>query len=289
MTEAAGPALAVVIPAGPRDDVADTLASVLHYTAPPRLVVVVDDTGRDVGATLEATSPDVAVVRAPGRAAGSHGGLWVKIAAGYRFALAHLDVDVLLRLDADALVIGAGIAEIAAARFASDQRLGLLGSYRYGPDGGTRDWSPAADALRSECGLRGISRPRSRRTLRALRARAVAQGYVAGEHALGGAYLHSGAAARALCRAGWLELPELAQSRLGEDHLFALLTVAAGFAIGDFGGPDDPLAITWQGLPAPPTDLLARGKLVTHSVRSFGELGETGIRARFAAERRPVR
>jgi len=285
----AGPALAVVIPAGPRDDVADTLASVLHHTAPPRLVVIVDDTGRDVGTVLEATSPDVKVVRAPPRAAGSHGGLWVKIAAGYRYALAAFDFDVLLRLDADALVIGDGIAESAARRFAADPRLGLLGSYRRGPDGGTRDWSPAAAALRSECSLRGLRRPRSRSVLRGLSAQATARGYVAGEHALGGAYLHSGVAVRAISGHGWLDLPALCRSKLGEDHLFALITVASGFDIGDFGGPDDPLAISWTGLPAAPADLLARGKLVTHSVRSWGDLGERDIRAFFAAERRPRR
>lgn len=286
MTKVVGPALAVVIPAGPRDDVADTLASVLHHTTAPRLVVVVDDTGRDLGAVLEATSPDVRVVPAPPRAAGSHGGLWVKIAAGYRYALATFDFDVLLRLDADALVIGNGIAESVARRFNADPRLGLLGSYRRGPDGGTRDWSPAADALRSECSLRGIGRPRSRSILRGLVAQAETHGYVAGEHALGGAYLHSGAAVRAISRDGWLDLPVLRRSKLGEDHLFALLTVAAGFEIGDFGGPEDPLAIQWKGLPAAPADLLARGKLVTHSVRSWGDLNEQDIRAFFAAERR---
>jgi hypothetical protein len=36
--------IAVIVPAGPRDDVLDTLASVVHYTEPSRIIVVVDDT-----------------------------------------------------------------------------------------------------------------------------------------------------------------------------------------------------------------------------------------------------
>jgi hypothetical protein len=68
-------------------------------------------------------------------------------------------------------------------------------------------------------------------------------------------------------RRGWLDLPELGDSYAGEDHLFGLLTVAAGYRTADFGGPGDPLATRWRGLPAAPADLLAAGKLVTHSVR----------------------
>jgi hypothetical protein len=65
----------------------------------------------------------------------------------------------------------------------------------------------------------------------------------------------------------------------------ALLTRAAGYRIGDFGGPIDPLALKWQGLPAHPADLLNAGKLVTHSVRSWQDLTERQIRDIFAKER----
>ena len=41
--------------------------------------------------------------------------------------------------------------------------------------------------------------------------------------------------------------------------LTTLLTIAAGFRIGDFGGPADPLALRWRGLPAHPAELLAGG------------------------------
>jgi hypothetical protein len=279
------PPLAVVVPAGPADDVGDTISSVLHFTTRPRLIVVVDDTGRDVRVDLEALSPDVHVIRASTRAPGGFGGLWVKVAAGYQHALTNFEFEVLLRLDADALVIGPGIAETAAERFAEDSRVGMLGSYRVEADGHARSWADAAGALSHECGLRGMDRPHMRRILRALRAAATAHGYLPGEHALGGAYLLSALAVRTIAEHGWLELLPLRQSRLGEDHLFALITVAAGFHIADFGGPADPLALKWRGLPAAPQELLTRRKLITHSVRSWESLDEREIRAIFAEAR----
>jgi hypothetical protein len=280
-------ALAVVIPAGPADDVFDTVTSVLHFTTEPRFVLIIDDTGHDVQSALEALSPDVRVIPAPPGAPGAHGGLWAKLAAGYCYVLDHFSFDVLLRLDADALIIGKGIARVASERFALDNRVGMLGSYRVGPDGGTRSWSDAARVLDQECGMRGMRQPRMRELLRSLRSAAIKNGYIAGEHALGGAYLHSRSAVRALSELGWLDLPPLRHSHLGEDHLFALLTIAAGFRIDDFGGPGDPLALKWKGLPFAPAELITRKKLVTHSVRSWDNLEEREIRAIFSKSRRP--
>jgi hypothetical protein len=276
--------LAVVLPAGPDDDAPDTLASVLAYCPPPRGVVVIDDAGGG-HAHLRDAAAGVHVIPTPPGAPGSRGGLYAKLAAGYRFALARLPFDVLLRLDADALVIGPGLARAAAARFAAEPGVGLLGAYRLGPDGGERAFAPAARLLAAETGVRGLRRPALRRTLRAVRAPARAHGYVDGEHALGGCYLHSRAAVAALGRRGFLDLEPLRASRLGEDHLFALLTRAAGLRLGDFGGPGDPLCLRWQGLPAHPEALAAAGKLVAHSVRGHGDLDEAAIRGFFAARR----
>jgi hypothetical protein len=279
------PSIAVVIPAGPNDDVADTVDSVLRYTERPRLVVVVDDSGRDIRSRLKAASPDVEVIVAPRHARGAFGGLYLKIAAGYRYAVSRFDFDVLLRLDADALVIGPGVAELAVRRFADDPRTGMLGSYRIGPDGGVRSWVDAATTLCRECGVRGLDRPRMRGRLRSLFRDAVRNGYVPGEHALGGAYFHSAKAVNVIQQRGMLDLSALRHSRLGEDHLFSLITVASGFRIADFGGPHDPLALKWKGLPNAPAELLSRGKLVTHSVRSWGQVGEREIRRLFADSR----
>ena len=156
---------------------------------------------------------------------------------------------------------------------------------RIGPDGATRDFSPAAGELKHEVGWLGLRRPPLRRTLRTLLREAERHGYEPGEHALGGAYLHRGEAVREIARRGWYDLPEFGASGLSEDHLMALITRAAGFRIADFGGPGDPMALRWRGLPAAPEQLVASGALLTHSVRFFADIEEPAIRAYFAAAR----
>ena len=279
--------IAVIIPAGPGDDLLDTVASVVRYTGPSRVILVVDDTsGRtNTGCRVRSISPDIAVIPAPSGAQGGYGGLWVKLAAGYRWVLDTFAPQMILRLDADALVLGAGLEAAVEQAFSRDPGVGLLGSYLLGPDGGTRDFTPAARALRGEAGLPGYLHLRRRSSFRSYLALARKAGYTDGEHALGGAYIHSFAAANSLYRRGWLNQPWLATSKVGEDNIMALLTRAAGYRIADFGGPADPLALQWRGLPAHPADLLAQGKLVTHSVRSWNGLTEREIRAIFAAAR----
>ena len=45
------------------------------------------------------------------------------------------------------------------------------------------------------------------------------------------------------------------------------------------------MAVQWKGLPSAPEDLLRAEKLVTHSVRSWGEMSEQEIRGYFATVR----
>lgn len=278
--------VAVVMPVGPDEDVEDTLESIRAFIDPSRAIVLVDDTGaKELGARAEAR-PDVHVLPAPLGAEGNRGGLWIKIAAGYSYACARFQFDLILRMDTDALILGPGIEDAAQFRFRQDPGIGLLGSFRIGPDGGARGFAPAAAILRREAGPLGLRHPALRSRLRRLIREAEQHGYAPGEHALGGAFIHSSKAVRALASRGFLGLPEMAGSGLGEDHIFALLTMAAGYGIGDFGRPGDPLALRWRGLPDDPEALLAGSALVTHSVRSFGDLDEPEIRARFAAARR---
>ncbi len=280
--------LVVVMPVGPGEDVADTLDSIAAYADPSHAVVLVDDTGDPGGpaAAAAAALREVHAVPAPAGAAGNRGGLWVKLAAGYRYACARLRFDLLLRMDTDALLLGPGLEDVAAARVAADPGLGMLGGHRTGPDGRPRDFGPAARLLAREAGPLGLADRRRRATLRRLRAAARANGYAPGEHALGGAFIQPARAVRALEARGWLDLSELASSGLSEDHLFGLMTVAAGFRIGDLGGPGGPMALRWRGLPAHPDDLVAGGALITHSVRSWGDLDEAAVRGRFRVARR---
>jgi hypothetical protein len=271
--------MVVVVPAGPNDDVADTLRSVLHY-ADPELIIVIDDTqGRGIGLKhpkLVEIPPDASTHR-------DLGGLWVNLSKAFRYAVEHSEFDLLLRLDADALLLGPGIAEAAGDRFERSPEIGALGAYRISPDGGIRDWTSARRALLIELWLRGIKYPSMRRKLRKLMA--ASPEYIRGEHALGGAVLYRGDTVREMYRRGLLGAPEFAHSILGEDFIFGLITVAAGYHIADFSGPEDPLALRWKGLPAAPQELLAKGKLVTHSVRFWADMPEAEIREYFAAAR----
>jgi hypothetical protein len=280
--------IAVIIPAGPRDDIIDTLDSVVRYTDPAsRVIVVVDDAKGAHGDRdhIGRLSPDIAIIDPVPARPGTDGGLWVKTAAAYRWVLERYQPALIMRLDADALFLGRGIEDAAEAAFGQDPRVGLLGSYRFDPNGAARDFSPVASELRVEIGLPGLRNPRLRTGLRHLTRLARRHGYEDGEHVLGCACLHSLAAANKINQNGWFDQPWLEASRLGDDQIMSLLTVAAGYLIADFGGPDHPLAVKWQGLPAHPADLLATGKLVTHSVRSWGDLSEKEIRGIFAAAR----
>lgn len=275
--------MVVVVPAGPKDDVADTLRSVLHY-ADPELIVVIDDTqGRGIG-LKHPKLVEIPPVAATHR---DLGGLWVNLSTAFRYAVEHTEFDLLLRLDADALLLGPGIAEAAGDRFHRFPDIGALGAYRISPDGGLRDWAPARKALLIELWLRGVRYPSMRRKLRELMA--ASPHYIRGEHALGGAVLYRGDAVREMYRRGLLDSPEFAHSILGEDFIFGLVTVAAGYRTGDFSGPEDPLALRWKGLPAAPQELLAKGKLVTHSVRFWADMPEAEIREYFAAARADAR
>jgi hypothetical protein len=265
----------------------DTLDSVLHYTESSRIIVVIDDTPSPDGRATRIRSPrpDTVVIPAPDKAPGTQGGLWVKLAAGYRWLLTTYMPEIVLRLDADALLIGHGLESAARTIFSGDPGVGLLGSYRIGPDGELRDSSWAARRLRTEIGLRGLLHPKCRSSLQHFLNLAYGYGYIDGESVLGGAYIHSYEAADCMNRQGWFNQPWLASSQLGEDHLMTLLTMAAGYKIKDWGGPVQPLALKWRGLPSHPAELLAAGKLITHSVRYWQDLGEGQIREIFAQAR----
>jgi hypothetical protein len=281
--------IGIVLPVGPNDGSAalDTLDSVLCYAGASRVIVCVDDTGGidDFAKHAETLSDEIVVIPAPPQASGGYGGLWVKIAAGYLWMLERYAPQVILRLDVDALLIGSGLAERAVDKFAADPKVGLIGSYRIAADGNIRDWSWGARMLRMESGLPGLRHPGLRARHRKLLGLARPNGYIYGEHPLGGGYIHSLNLADDMRARGWWDIPALAPSRLGEDMIMGLLAVAAGYRIADFGGPDDPVSERWRGLPAHPDELLAKGKLLTHSVRFWEDLQEPEIRRIFRRAR----
>ena len=273
------------MPVGPDDDGRETIESLLLYLAPPVHVIAIDDSGRPATRrTLEAFGPAVTVLEPSGR--GLRGGLWRSLANAYAIALERYTFRALLRIDTDALAVGYGAEEDAARRFAEDPSLGLLGSYRVDCNGGPRDFGPPARVIRAEAGLRGLVTDRARRAvLRRWLRQARPRGYEMGEHVLGAVYFLSPACLAAMAARGYLDADVFDESGISEDHLFALMAVAAGFRLGDHATDPRPMGVSWRGLPAPPEELLARGKSIVHSVKSHGARTERSVRGFFADRR----
>lgn len=273
------------MPVGPKDDALDTAASILHYSDEATELLVIDDSGAlRLGDALSRLSPRVHVVMA-GPHPGRMGGLYVKLAGGFRHAIRHFDFRCVVRFDTDALLLGPGLEQRAIEEFAANPRLGLIGSHLVDCNGERRDAEGAVSRWISDELADDATEPRLVADLRRLLHLAEMQGYVRGEHCLGGVALFSRPCLQALETRGFLDFESFAHSRLGEDHLFGMATKAAGFDLGDFVTGDKPLALRFKGLPMAPEDLVIQRKLATHSVRSWHERTEDEIREFFRDRR----
>jgi hypothetical protein len=280
--------LAVLVPVGPREDLvelADTLDSVRCFTPADTLLLLLNDGARPAVHRVGSRSglrTDVLDLPGPGR--GITGGLTWTVAHGLRRVLDHPDVDVVLRLDADALLTGPGIDVAARAAFAADRPVGALGSFDRLSTGERRDFGPAAWVLHQDLRSARAHHPIWAVNLRRVLRQARHNGYVDGEHALG-TQLFSVECLRRLARARLLPAAGVRSSRLGDDQFIGLAVRAVGLRTADFASGSKPLGLRWQGLPATPAELLSQRKLVVHSVKSHGEMDGAAVRAQFRARR----
>lgn len=272
-------ATAVLVPAASRDDVADTVDSILHFE-PDALVVVL----HDADGPLEVDERAVVLPPLPWPR-NILGGLWCKDAYGIDWILRNSRARTVLRLDADAVFVRSGAFQAAEHRFSANSRLGALGSFRIGYDGGVRDFTHWGAVLTQHCGLPGLRFPRTRSVLRGLRTQAMQHGYSPGAHALGAALFLRRQMLEQWQTLGYLRSWGLSDARVTDDVIMGLLTYAAGYEIGDFGGPGDVVAAKWRGLPASPAEILAGQACITHSVRSFPGMDEREIRGWFREHR----
>ena len=283
--------LVVVIPVGPGCEVEfirDTVESVRHWAGPSRLIVLLDDSGSGMATAAAGAFDDVVVLTTRGRS-GVSGGLYLTLSLGIAWAWRHVDFDVLLKLDTDALLVGAEPERDAIEHFRRHPEHGVIGSYR-DCKGDRRGFAPPARVWARDLGfLRVLRRPLSRwkgwRFLRDAVRRATRDGYELAEHCQGGAYFLSREAVRRLVEHDLLGREEIRWTAVSEDQVFALFLFLAGLRPGDFATGSLPLGIRWRGLPCSPADLLKRQKKVIHSTRFFEELREPEIRA-FFRERR---
>ena len=272
--------MVTVIPVGPNCQakfVDDTLASVRHYVPLSRFIVL-DDSGRGTGAGV-GKDYDATVITTPGRGKGD--GLYLTLSEGFREAL--LDpFDVLLRIDTDAVVAGGTFVESARRMFADNPKLGSVGSANIGNF--KTDPSARRGLLRN---IRNpwclVSDPRTALATATLTARSRMHGYPIGSYVFGGVCLYSRNGIQGLHEASLLGRTTFATMGVPEDHLFGLLLTSAGF---DLATLEAMMGIRWRTLPASPQDLLAAGRELVHSVRTWEAMDETAIRAVFAAARR---
>ncbi|HTI98509.1 MAG TPA: glycosyltransferase family A protein [Dongiaceae bacterium] len=284
--------LVVVIPVGPfcgEQYICDTIESIRHYTAPDHRIIILDDSGKETGAAIQKEFAGLDVLKTE-RNLGKHAGLYLNLSRGLIHASKKYAFQVLLRLDTDALIIGANPEQDAIACFKQHPGTGILGSYRTDCNGDSRDFSPPRNKLRKELGWKHLMQAPLHRFagwyfLHQLYHRALRNGYEPGEHCMGGAYFMSRECVLRLWQGGLLSRPEIAQSGLEEDHIFGLLIHAVGLRHGDFATGNHPMGLRWRGLPCTPEELRLRGKKIIHSTRFFDQLSEPEIRNVFQAHR----
>lgn len=282
---------AVLIPAGPgraeRGRVLDLLDALAAHEPALCDIVIVDDDRR----VRSAWPGDVDVIANPrrGRGIGTLGGTVAATLAG----LGHLRRTApgawVLRLDADALVIGPVVPRVEAAWRPGD---GILGSCSRTCNGEARDvrgWS--REVRRHLAPVWAWRRPPRRpwlvrpadRFVRSVLLQARATGYAPGEHCVAAGCALSAALVGALYARGWLERPERwLGARLGDDVVLGAMSRACGLALRDCHAV---FGLKHVGLADTPTRLLERGFAVVHSTKNDPLTDEASIRSFFATAR----
>jgi hypothetical protein len=288
--------LVVVMPIGPQsrpEFIADSLHSIRHYVTERHAIILVDDSHTGTGFTIQKMFPGINVLLS-GKRYGRMAGLYINLSHAYKYALDNYRFDALLKMDDDALVIGANPETEAIELFTNYPDIGMAGRHftgKFSPDslGNIHDNSyPRNTLLVGTCSWKLIKRPFVNLTLRELLFKAIKKGYEIGENIFGGAYFMSERCLAQLDKAGYLPKYILKQSILGEDHLFSLLLYTIGFRLGDLEKGDLPFGVAWKGLPASPETLYKRGKKIIHSTRYWQNIKEEEIRRYFQQHREMV-
>jgi hypothetical protein len=280
----------VAIPAGPGpEDVARVadLVDALRACEPraPEAVVVVDD------ASPRPWPAGVTAIPNPrrGRGIGTLGGTCAATFAALAHAHEHHPGAWVLRIDADALVVGPYADAIEEAWRPGD---GVLGSCSRTCNGEPRDVSWwAREVARHERRVWAFAHPPRRPfyvrpahpRVRGVLLAARAAGYRPGEHCIAAGCAISAPLVAALHARGWLERPQdWIHARLGDDIALGAMARACGLGLRDLPSV---FGLRHVGLPDTPQRLLDRGFAVVHSVKNDPDVGEDEARAFFAAAR----
>ena len=280
--------LLVVMPVGPDDSGADTIASIFAYCTESVIIIAIDDS-KDASTKKFLETIDPRVIRLPSAGfQGIRGALFCSLAAAYRYAVEHYTFEVLLRIDTDALVVGPVPENDALQLFERQPLTGMLGSYRFGYDGQPRDFKIVAQGMFRETSLLGVRNNLRRKRLNVWIKTASQHSYERGEHCLGAAVYIRPKVIHAMYEADDLTVDEFFDSVISEDHLFSLLTIRHGYKLADFVTGDLPMGVQWRGLPDSPANLLKRGKKIVHSIKFYKDMDQAEIRAYFK-KHRPIK
>jgi hypothetical protein len=283
--------LIVVTPIGPRCPVAyilDNIESILFYTRGTCKIVLVVEPKSDEGREIKRHYPEVDVIESP-KAYPKNGGLFLKVSHAYKHVVEHYSFDALLRMDADALVIGPEPEREVIEMFRANPNIAIAGQYPLQYNG--KPWNTRWG--RKEI-LKAITwqlprRPQGNFAILTLYLKAIKYGYKAGDMVFGGVCFLSEKFLTTLYAKGLLPYYDLGKCWLEEDHQFSLLAKAYGFQFGDLSSGDLPFACDWLALPASPQELFERGKKIIHSTRKWQDMKEDEIRAFFKQKRERVR
>ncbi len=309
--------IAILIPVGPDDKnldrLADLLASIRCFEPDIRDIVVIDD------GPSERRMPRFAHFRVTclpnprqSKGIGNLGGLWTGLVFGWKWIETFLPGTCALKLDLDALVIGPFARSLAMA-FAQNPGAGLIGcvgetSNRAEPlfqacmrresglrivaDAISQIESPPDDVSEVKITFRGHIRTGTREQFLSFKKvmphieRAIANGLQSEEYCQGGAYAISPELLRRMRAEGflddcalWMPLP------FGEDLIAGMYCKAVQLAILDFSDRRQIFGIRYEGLPAPPEELVGHGHSIIHSLKDQAGWTEENLRQFFSAIR----
>jgi hypothetical protein len=264
----------------------DTIESIERFADPTHQILLVDDSAQGVGDETKAKFPevDVLVMRAAGVEASRSvtGNFFEKISRSIKHATEKYFFQVLMRMDADALMCNAGAEVRAIELFKSNPKLGMIGSFKFRCDGESRDFGWSAVRLKKQAGFQVL--PGARRlaeSLNTLLKPALANGYEYGENIIAPGSFTSRVACEKMSAHPLYGHESFRETKLGDDHLNSLFIRAVGFEPGDFATGDLPLGVWLKKLEWAPEEIVKRGKCVAHSVRHYQDWDEAKVRAEF--------
>lgn len=269
----------------------DLLAALRAHEPQAADVLVVDDEPGSPRAFENPGIPGLKVIANPrnGRGIPTLGGTCTATLAALDWAQREHPGAWLLRLDSDALVIGAFAEPISTAWQPDD---GVLGSCESTCNGERRDVSAIADEVARHERTVWLWRRPPRRPwyirpaqphVRSLIREAVKRGYNPGEHCIAAACAISAPMIAAMAERGMLDSPRRwLQARLGDDMMLGIQARALGLKLRDVHSV---FGLKHVGLADTPQQLTQRGFAIIHSVKNDETHPEDEIRAFFAARR----